>query len=442
MPETAVELRRELGLRDLTLFAITCIVGVRWIPAAAHAGPGSVTLWLLAALLFVVPLAIAVAALCAKYPGAGGFYLWTRNDFGAWHGFLCFWIYWIGIAFWFPTAAMFYMSVGAYTLGPGYEHLADNRIYLVTASLIAIWVALGSNLIGMKIGKWTENIGGTATWMIAVIFLALAAILWMKRGSATPLHLLPKWNWDTANFWSTIAYAMTGVEMAGLMSAEIHDPGRTLPRAGWIASGFATAFYSSLTLALLILLRPENIDEINGFAQGGEAASKALGLGWLPPVIAVMVFVTGLGQFGGLGTSVSRLPFAAGVDKLLPAAFGKIHPSWGTPYVSILVLGAVASALLVAFQLGDTMRAAYSALVSLMVIGGFLPYIYIFGSAWKARRRISALSAWAVTALALICSVAPTPDVKNVWLFEFKLALGTFGMIASAWLVYRRKKHQ
>ena len=47
MPEGRPELKRELGLRDLTMFAIACIVGTRWIPAAAHAGPGSITLWLL-----------------------------------------------------------------------------------------------------------------------------------------------------------------------------------------------------------------------------------------------------------------------------------------------------------------------------------------------------------------------------------------------------------
>ena len=98
-------------------------MGTRWIPAAAHAGPGSVTLWLLAAVLFMVPLAIAVAALSVKYPGTGGLYLWTRNDFGRWHGFLCFIVYWIGIAFWFPSAAMFYMSAGIYALGPSYAYL-------------------------------------------------------------------------------------------------------------------------------------------------------------------------------------------------------------------------------------------------------------------------------------------------------------------------------
>ena len=432
-------LKRELGLGDLTLFAITCIVGVRWVPAAAHAGPGSVTLWLLAALLFTAPLAVSVAALCVKYPGTGGLYLWTRGDFGPLHGFVCFWTYWMGIAFWFPSAAVFYMSVGVYTLGPSYAHLADSRVYLTAASLAAIWIALGTNLVGMKIGKWTENLGGATTWLLAIVFVAVAWLVFRRHGSATHLDLLPRWNWDTANFYSTIAYAMTGLELAGLMGGEIRDPERTLPRAGWIASAFATVFYAGMTLALLVLLSPDRISEINGFGQGAEAGAAALRLAWLAPVMAAMVFITGLGQFGGLGASVSRLPFAVGVDKLLPAAFGKVHARWHTPYISILALGAVASFLLIAIQLGDTFRAAYQAMVSLMVIAGFIPYIYIFGSAWKARCRLSALCGWSVTALALVCAVVPTAEVHNVWLFESKLALGTIAVIGSAWLVYRKR---
>jgi amino acid transporter len=145
-----------------------------------------------------------------------------------------------------------------------------------------------------------------------------------------------------------------------------------------------------------------------------------------------------VGQFGGLGTSVSRLPFAVGVDRLLPAAFGKVHSRWGTPYVAIITLGVLASFLLIAIQLGDTMRAAYQALVSLMVITGFLPFLYIFGSAWRAGKHISAISGWTITLLAILCSVVPTAEVKNVWLFETKLAVGTAAVIATAWLLYRR----
>lgn len=439
VPEPAAPaLRRELGLRDVTLFAIACIVGTRWIASAAHAGPGSVTLWLVTALLFVAPLAVAVGTLTVKYPGAGGLYLWTRRDFGPWPGFLCFWVYWMGIAFWFPSAAMAYMSVAVYTLGPHYAHLSTNRIFLTIVSLAAIWIALGANMIGLKIGKWIENLGGVATWLLGVLLVTLAVLVWMKRGTATPIHLLPAWNGDTINAWATIAYALTGLELVGMMGAEIRDPRRTVPKAGWIASAFAGVFYSAATLAMLVILQPGNISQLNGPGQAGMEAGSVLGISWLSPLIAVLFSLTALGQIGGLGTAVSRLPFAAGVDRLLPAGFAKVHPRWGTPHLSILALGAVASFLLVAFQIGETMSAAYDGLVSLMVITGFLPYLYVFGSAWKAGKRISALCGWLVAVLALLCSVAPSGSITNVWLFEGKIAAVTLAVIASAWLVYRR----
>jgi amino acid transporter len=440
MDDHSPQLKRELGLRDITFFAIACIVGTRWIPAAAHAGPGAVTLWLLAAVLFMVPLAIAVAALSVKYPGTGGFYLWTRNDFGRWHGFLCFVVYWVGIAFWFPGAAMFYMSAGIHALGPSYRYLADSRPFLLAVSLVAIWVALGTNLIGVKIGKWTQNAGAAATWLLGALLVIVAAVVFRRHGTATPIHLAPTWNWDTLSFWSTIAYAMTGLEMAGLMGGEIKDPARTLPRAGWIASAFTTAFYVSATVALLVILPPGQISEMNGLAEAGESAARSLHLVWLTPVVALLVMASAVGQFGGLGTSVSRLPFAVGVDRLLPAAFGRVHARWGTPHIAIVTLGVLASFLLVAIQLGDTMRAAYQTLVSLMVITGFLPFLYIFGSAWKAGKRVSAVSGWAITLLAILCSVVPTAEVRNVWLFETKLAVGTAAVIATAWLLYRRTR--
>jgi|SRR5579872_1969815 len=444
MPDAAVQeqpataLRRELGLRDLTLFAIACIVGTRWVASAAHAGPGTITLWLVTTVLFVVPLAVAVAALTVKYPGAGGLYLWTRGDFGPWHGFLGFWVYWMGIAFWFPSAAMAYMSVAVYTLGPKYAHLSSNRVFLVIISLAAIWIALGANAIGLKIGKWIENLGGIATWLLGALLVTLAILIWMRRGSATPIHLIPSFDRDTINAWATIAYALTGLELAGMMGAEIRNPRRTLPRAGWIASAFSGLFYAVTTLAMLVILQPGNISQLNGLGEVGAAAGNVFGMAWISPLIAILFSLTALGQIGGLGSGVSRLPFAAGVDRLLPPAFGKVHPKWGTPYLSILALGLVATLLLVTFQIGETLSAAYDSLVSLMVITGFLPYLYVFGSAWKAGRRVSALSGWLVAVLALICSVAPTGSITNIWLFEGKIAVVTLAVIASAWLVYRR----
>jgi amino acid transporter len=431
------QLKPELGLGDLTLFAIAFIVGPRWIAIAAHAGPGSIVLWVIAAVLFAGPLGVAVAALLQKYPGAGGLYLWTRKDFGPWHGFLAFWIYWFGIALTLPGSVMFAVSMSAYALGPGYAHLADSRVYVLVVSLVVIWIAIGTNLVGMKVGKWTENAGGVTSWILGALLVALAALVWSRRGGATPLHIWPTWNWDTLGFFGAIAFALSGMEVLGLMGSEIHSPERTVVPATWIGTVFATVFYAATTVALLVLLNPASISELHGLADGTNVAARLFGLSWLTPLVAVLVMINGIGGFGAFGASVSRMPYAAGVDTLLPAIFARVHPRWGVPHISILVFGGVASVLLVAIQLGDTMRAAYQALISLMVLAGFIPYIYIFASAWKCGRRIAAVAGMAVTLFTLVSSVVPTPEVTNVWLFEFKLGAVTALIVVSAWLVYR-----
>ena len=433
------ELRKELGTRDLTLFIIASVVGVRWIAAAAHAGSGSILLWLLAVLLFLIPLSIASAALTARQPAAGGMYLWTRRDFGPWHGFLCFWVYWMAIAVWFPSAAMFYMSAAVYTLGPRFQYLADNRVYLIVSSLLAIWIALGTNIVGMKVGKWVQSAGAAAAWLLAVILGMSAWQLWKRHGFATSFHLLPDLSWDTINFWASIAYALTGIEIVGFIGAEIKEPQRAIPRAAWMAAIFTALFYAGSTFAMLAILRPERISELNGIAQAGESAGSTLGLPWLSPLIAVLVLISAIGQFGGLGSSVSRMPFAAGVDRLIPSVFARIHPRWSTPYLSMIAFGLVASVLLIVIQLGDSARAAYQTIVSLMVISGFLPFLYVFASAWKIGKRITALSGWSVTVIAILTSIVPTAEITRVWLFELKLAAGTFAVIASAFFIYRRQ---
>lgn len=424
-------LRRELGLRDITLLGISCIIGTRWISTAAHAGPGSILLWLLGAVLFVAPLAIAVGTLTAKYPSAGGLYVWTRNDFGPWHGFLCLFCYVITIALWFPGAAMFYVSSAA-------GSLAESRLFVVSASLAVIWIALGTNIVGLNVGKWTQNAGGLASWVLAAVLIGVGTMVWHKQGSATTMHLAPDWNWDTVSLLGVIAYAMTGLEMVGLLASEIRNPKRDVPRAGWISSGFAIVFYAGTTLALLVILQPDKITDLNGLALGATTAGQTLGAPWLAPAIAILVALSAVGQFGGIGTSVARLPYAAGVDRLLPDAFSKLHPRWATPHISMLALGGIASAFLLLLQLGDTMRAAYQSLVSLMVLTGFVPFLYIFGSAWKAGKRISAASGQLVTVVAILSSVVPTAEIHDVWAFEGKMAAGTAATIGVAWWIFGR----
>ncbi len=334
---------------------------------------------------------------------------------------------------------MFYIGAAAGVAGQAGQRLADDRVWLITASLAAIWIALGANILGVKSGQRIADIGAAASWLLAILLGVAAVVFRGHRASATQFHLLPEFNWETVSFLSVIAFAMTGMEVVGLMGGEIRDPKRSLPRAAWISSLFATLYYAGVTVAVLIMLRPDQVSELQGLSQAGNAAAGALGAPWLPPIIALLVFSTAVGQFGTLGSSNARLPFAAGVDGLMPAAFGRTHPRWNTPHVSILTLGAIASALLLLMQIGDSMRAAYDTIVALMVLVSFVPFIYLFGSSWKRGNKWSAASGMAVTLIAIVASVVPPGGITNVWIFQGKLALGTLVFVGSAWFVYSRQ---
>jgi amino acid transporter len=70
-------LERALGLRDLVLFNLVAVLGLRWLATAARAGPSSLALWVLAGLLFFVPQGLVVTELASRFPEEGGIYQWT-----------------------------------------------------------------------------------------------------------------------------------------------------------------------------------------------------------------------------------------------------------------------------------------------------------------------------------------------------------------------------
>jgi amino acid transporter len=437
MPERP-ELRRELGLRDLVLFNIAAVAGIRWLAAAAHTGPGSITLWLLAAAFFFVPSAMAVSRLTERYPEEGGIYAWTKHSFGDWHGFLCGWCYWLSNLFFFPNLLLAGVGISVYAFGREYARLADNRVFVVMVSLAVLWVAALTNLVGVRIGKWTENVGGLATYAAGGLLIVAGAAVWLVRGPATPIDLIPAWDWQKVNFWSQIAFAFGGLELGAIMGGEIRDPRRTVPRAAWISGAAICGFYVLGTLAILAVLAPEEVSILTGLAQAGAAAASALGIAWLAPFLALLIAAGITGQLGAWLSGSARVPFAIGLDRYLPPAFGRLHPRWRTPHIAILAQAAACSAFLLAMQLGDDLRVGYQLLVDMTVITYFIPFLYLFLTAWKHGRAASALPGLAVTAAAIVFSMVPPADAGSVWLFETKLAGGCLLLIATGRMAFAR----
>ena len=384
------QLRKTMGFWDVLLFNIATVLGPRWIAAAGHNGTSSISLWVIAAVFFFVPGALVINELSSRFPEEGGLYVWSREAFGPFHGFVAGWTYWIYTFFYFPGLLLASASMAAYVMGGYGATLAQNRTFLLTVSLSLLAVAVVLNIIGLNIGKWLQNAGGVGTYLPLVMLVGIAGIVCLRHGSATHFtvrNMMPTWNWDTVNFWSQIAFAFTGLELVSAMSEEVRDPRRTLPRAVFGAGALIALMYIVGTFAILSLVPAAGIDPQSGVFNAITIGSVALKVGFLGILAALLVTAGNAGGVGSTVAGIARVPFVVGVDRYMPAAFGKIHPRWKTPWVSILVQASISAAILLGSQINESMQGAYQKLIDAGIILYFIPFLYMFAAVIKLARR-------------------------------------------------------
>jgi glutamate:GABA antiporter len=422
------------------LFSFVGIASTRGASLAAQMGPTAIPLWILATVFFFIPSAFAIGRLSARYPQTGGLYIWTRESFGEWHGFLCFWIFWLGLAFLFTSALLASSSMTVYAFGSRWVHLADSREYVLPLALAALVAAIGANVIGLRFGKWLDNAGAISTVLLCLAMAGTAALVWTHQGTATPLEWRFELDWKRVGYFSQIAFALTGLELAPILGGEIKRPERNLPLSAMLVAPFASAYYIIQTAAILIIIPYDQVNPMHGIAQSAYSAGTFTGISWIAPVTAVLLFIAAVGQLSVFGASAGRLPYAVGVEGSLPRAFSRVHPKWRTPHVSTLVFGGLAAGFLLLVQAGETLRATYQIMMDMMTIGGMIPFLYIFFAAWKCGSRWSSAFGIAVTVIALVCAAIPTPDVRSVFWFEMKLAILTAALIVSARILYNRSR--
>src|SRR6202142_2440777 len=139
------QLRKTMGFWDVLLFNIATVLGPRWIAAAGHNGTSSISLWALAAVFFFVPGALVINELSSRFPEEGGLYVWSREAFGPFHGFVAGWTYWIYTVFYFPGLLLASASMSAYIMGGRGIFLAQDRGFLLGCSLGLLLIAVALN---------------------------------------------------------------------------------------------------------------------------------------------------------------------------------------------------------------------------------------------------------------------------------------------------------
>src|SRR6266850_3133826 len=383
------QLRRALGLRDLVLFYVVTTFSLRWIATAAAAGPSALVLWAIAAAFFFVPLVFTVLELSSRYPEEGGLYVWTRHAFGPFAGFLTGWMYWATNLPYFPGLLYFAAANALFVGGRSAQSLSASAPYFIVFSVIGLAIAVVLNVVGLNIAKWLSNAGAIAGWIPIGFLVAFGLYSWTKYGSATPITahaLVPGTGVKDLVFLSTIAFAFGGVESGSTMGEEIVDAERTVPRAVVTAGVLIATLYIIGTWCLLLALPKDQLSGLQGAMQAMQAMATRAGSPWIVPIAAATITLSALGGTGAWFAATARLPFVAGLDRYLPAAFGALHPRWKTPHVALYVQAAFAFVFVFIGQAGTSVRGAYEALVSMAVVSYFIPFLFMFAALGRLQR--------------------------------------------------------
>jgi len=456
----STHLKRVLGRRDLVLLFVVAVFNLNVVPSIAANGGVTIWLWIVSLVLFFWPQGIAVIELAHRYPGEGGVYLWAKEVFGDFHGFLSGWCYWTNNMLYVPTVMLYFVGVSVFVLGPGHSALADNKVFALIASLALLTVLVVLNIMGLGVGKWINNLGGIGTFVAAGVLVGLGIVIVSKNG----IHItsadfrFPADPRFVLNSFGVICFGLVGLELASVMGDEIEDPRRTLPGAvawGGVISG---VLYIAATLTLLVAVGKGGISVLQGIVQAVSHMADQVGVPWIvaPFAFLLSLSIAGIGS-AWLGGS-ARIPFVAGLDSYMPSWLGKVHPKYATPYAALIVHAVVSMLLVVMnFAGGAGVQETFQTMLALAVVLQLVPFLYMFGALLRFSFReqdgqgvysrgvlfLAGASGLATTILGIVLVFFPAQQITSLKLYELKMFGGTaffVGLAAFFFFVYGRRK--
>jgi glutamate:GABA antiporter len=460
--QAAPKLVRALKLRDLVLFNLVAVLGLRHLGTTAKFGPGSLLMWLIAAVFFFIPQGLAVIELSSRFPKEGGIYFWTKRALGEGHGFLCGWCYWINNVLYYPNLLISAAVIATFIFGKDGSGLSDNWTYVLPVTLGTLWIAVFINIVGLGTGKWLQNAGGVGTYIPGLILISLGvygAVTTPPANEFSLATLKPDLNnLPALNLLASIAFAFAGLELASTMADEVENPRRNLPRSIFISAPLIAVAYIVGTAAVLWRLPNNDVNVVSGFLQAIKAGADNISptLGWVAALCAALYTIGNLGSVGAWLIGPARVAFVIGLDRYFPKSFGAVHPRWHTPYVAILVQAMLATIFLLLSVLGKgtDVEDVYLILLDTQILIYFIPYLYLFIVFLIYRRGsesssevvhtpggsiggwLTGLSGMIVTLFAMIIATIPPPDVGNSLLFRLKVIGGAFGFVVIGGLIY------
>jgi amino acid transporter len=449
--------KKELGLFDLVLTQIVFVVGTIWVGTAAKLGYSQAIFWLLAILLFYLPLALVVIFLNRLMPLEGGLYQWAKLAFNEFVAYMTAWNLWIFGILIMSGIGLIVTTNLSYAIGPQAAWMQSSNWFI---TVVSCFLVLGIILIstrGLVLGKWVHNAGGLLL-LATFVTLILLPFLNLTRVSFPEYHPLkvetPAFTLFNLNIFSKLALgALAGFEYVAIVAGECRAPARNITRSVVIAAPVIALMFILGTSSVLAFVRPENVNLIGPIPQ---VLSLGFGsFGWVGRIISLAIIGVVVRQIALMSiyfTGNTRLPMVAGWDRLLPSWFTRLHTTYKTPVNSILVVGGVTLAFGLASLIGVGQQEAFQLLDNAAGVFYASTYIVLFAIPILGMKRLgvkapvwlklTSASGFIVSLVYIGFTVFPIINVASWFSFAAKIIAVTIianGLGVVLFLLGRRK---
>ena len=432
----AASLRKEMGLRDLVLAQVLCVVGSSWVGIAAKLGRAHVAFWLGAMLLFYLPLAAVVIYLNRQMPLEGGLYQWAKEGFGEMAGFLTAWNLWVYAVMVMGSIIFVVPTDLAYMLGERGAWLPTSRLatLALTGGVMAAITLVAVH--GLDIGKWLHNVGSVLILLAYAILLPLP--LWaLARGAIHTYEpipwQLPKLDWfSLAVFGQMTVGALSGFEYVAILAGECRSAARTVGQSVILSAPVIALMFILGTSSVLTFVGNQPINVIGPIPQTFRLAFGAAGpAAWAGSFGIFLLMARAVASASLIFTGLTRLPMTAGWDNLVPRWFTRLDPRRRTPVNSILFVAGLVMVFILLSLAGVREQEANQLLSMSSVAHYAIAYVAlfalpVFGSRELRRRlpvwlRAAAVGGLLSSTVSLLIAVYPIVDVVSRGEFAAKI---------------------
>ena len=372
----------------LALMITGSVSSLRSAPTMAVFGLASVFLYIVPAIVFLIPTSLVSAELASGWKG--GIYNWVAQGISAPMGFLAIWCQFAMSIFGYPVQLAFVASTLAYIINPA---LANNGLFVCAVIIVVIWAAVFICGRGVPFIAKLASKGTVIGTLIPGAILVVMGVVFLGEGhhSAAPMnaaHLLPAWTGlagivlIVSNF---LAYA--GMEMNAVHVDELRRPSTEFPKATWLAMGLVLMVFILPALAISWVIPSQQISLTAGVMQAFTAFFTQFGVQFMVPLIAVALVVSMVSGIMAWLTGPSKGLLLIGQQYgYLPPYFQKLNKDGVQMHILILVAW-ITTALGLLYALIPNVSSAYWIFAVVTTQVYLIMYVLMFIAGANLRRK-------------------------------------------------------